>query len=278
MKNQPNQINDQWRDRLLTCLSKSYKGYTAHFEVTSACNLSCIYCAVSQPGYKAQTIKPGLARSLSDELKAMAFSEYMLNGHGETTVVKGWHKIVQPLLDSSADCSLITNASRLFEPAEIDALVRLRTLVISCDTFDHFLYGKLRRGGSLISIMRNIDLIRQRSVELSLPGPDFSFSCVLGADNAPYLEEFILASRLMGVKSMQICSLAEYPAPQDAGYQLHPLSCLGYDELQALSNILHNAQREARPVIGVQPGVFVAIEKRLEELLLKGESHQTCSL
>ncbi len=81
-------------------LTQGFRCDSAHFEITSKCNLSCVYCAVSQPDYHGLILAPDQATKVADWLLANNVTNINLNGHGETTIVSGWEKIVQPLLGS----------------------------------------------------------------------------------------------------------------------------------------------------------------------------------
>ncbi len=236
-------------------LSKKFKAYTAHIEFTSACNLNCIYCPVSQPDYSAQTMKAEIRDKVSCSAKMLGFKEIILNGHGETTIINGWEETVSPLLESGVKCKLISNASKLFSEHEITALSKLHTLTISCDSFSNDVYRKLRRGGSLENILGNISAIRHVSQSRGEHGPSIGLSCVLGADNSPLLEEFILFARAIGIDFLQFCHLKDYPEPPNAGYQLMPLSTLSNSQLLTIRHTLNRAIDTNRPLISLQAGI-----------------------
>ena len=237
-------------------LLKSFTLHTAHVELTSACNLRCIYCPVSQPGYNAETMSSGLIVESIFGLLQSNLKEVNINGHGETTIVKGWDKIFKPLLESPINCNLISNLSKNYSDNEIEALARLHVLTISCDTFDPKTYQELRRNGSLVNILVTIQRIRLKCSELGIRVPHIGFSCVLGADNAIQLSDFINTSRQLKVDFLQFCDLTEYPAPPDADYTLKPLTDLTEKELSYVEKNLKDAISTNSPRIGIQDGIF----------------------
>ena len=242
-------------------LAKQFKLHTAHIEFTSACNLRCVYCPVSQPNYKARTLPANLSVTVANDIKKLNCKEVNLNGHGETTIIKGWHESCKSLLNSSIRCNLISNLSKQYSEAEINALCRLHTLTISCDSLDPFLYHRLRRNGSLTNILITISRIRNQATDLHINPPSIGFSCVLGADNATSVDIFINLSRDLGINFIQFCHLTEYPEPPDAGYKLSPLSQLQkHDKHKTLQTLL-DARETGEPDISIQHGIIKVLSE-----------------
>lgn len=241
-------------------LLSSYRLHTAHVELTSACNLRCVYCPVSQPTYKPKTMTTATTVDTIFSILKARPAQVNINGHGETTIVEGWERIFSPLLESSIDCNLISNLSKSYSDNEIDALTKLSTLTISCDSLDPDTYQRLRRKGSIVNILITINRIRERCRELDRQSPVIGFSCVLGADNAHTVDQFISSSRQLGIHFIQFCHLTEYPSPPDANYTLKPLSELDANQLLMLEATLHENEEKNCPNISVQDGIYRAIK------------------
>jgi molybdenum cofactor biosynthesis enzyme MoaA len=248
-------------------LTQGFKCDNAHFEITSQCNLACVYCAVSQPGYQGLTLSQDQAQRVANWLLNHAVTNINLNGHGETTIVPGWEKIVQPLLNSNAKCHIITNASKAFSEDEIDALCRLKTITISCDTLDPVLHARLRRKSKLRHVLDTISRIRLAADQRGLKPPLILLSCVLGAENSAQLEEYILTAKCMGIHAIQLCSLTDYPMPEDANFKLHPLSTLPKEQLSKLKQLLltHAKKNDGSGAefLSIQAGIFTEINANL---------------
>jgi molybdenum cofactor biosynthesis enzyme MoaA len=248
-------------------LTQGFKCDNAHFEITSQCNLACVYCAVSQPGYQGLTLSQDQAQRVTNWLLSHRVTNINLNGHGETTIVPGWEKIVQPLLTSNAKCHIITNASKAFSEGEIDALCRLKTITISCDTLDPVLHARLRRKSQLRHVLDTISRIRQAAEQRGLRPPLILLSCVLGAENSEQLEEYILTAKCMGIHAIQLCSLTDYPMPADATFKLHPLSTLSKEKLWKLKQLLttHTKKKDGSDTdfLSIQAGLFAEIDANL---------------
>ncbi len=248
-------------------LTQGFRCDSAHFEITSNCNLACVYCAVSQPGYQGLTLSQDQAKRVADWLLTHEVTNINLNGHGETTIVPGWEKIVQPLLTSKAKCHIITNASKSYSEAEIDALCRLKTITISCDTLDPVLHARLRRKSQLRHVLHAISRIREAAQQRGLRPPLILLSCVLGAENSEQLEEYILTAQCMGIHAIQFCSLTDYPMPEDASFKLRPLSALTKEQLSKLKQVLltHAKKNDGAGAefLSIQAGIFTEIDANL---------------
>jgi hypothetical protein len=62
--------------------------------VTTNCNLRCTYCCVSQPWYIGQNLDISRLDHFISELSDYKVGLIQVNGHGETTTVEGWEKLV----------------------------------------------------------------------------------------------------------------------------------------------------------------------------------------
>jgi molybdenum cofactor biosynthesis enzyme MoaA len=240
-----------------------FKCSWAHFELTSNCNLACVYCAVSQPWYQGTNLSADKAIAVSNWLLKNNVPNININGHGETTIVKGWTTIIEPLLSSSARCHIITNAAKVFGRDELETLCKLNSITISCDTFDADLYASLRRKSQLRNVLNAIVQIRETAKRLRRKPPKFILSCVLGAENSHSLEDFILKARCMDVKAIQLCSLTDYPFPPETDFKLNPLSTLSKQKLSKLADVLAAHASIDEGFLNVHPGITSEINQSL---------------
>jgi molybdenum cofactor biosynthesis enzyme MoaA len=203
------------------------------------------------------------ARAVSHWLLKNNVPNININGHGETTIVKGWTKIIEPLLSSSARCHIITNAAKSFGQEELETLCKLNSITISCDTFDAALYASLRRKSQLRNVLDAIATIRDTAKRLKRKPPKFILSCVLGAENSPSLEDFLLKARCMDIKTVQLCSLTEYPLPPESDFKLNPLSTLSKPELARLNELLASYTVTQDGFLNIHPGILTEIQTSL---------------
>src|SRR4051812_27833774 len=91
----------------------------AMIEVTSDCNLRCVYCAVSSPNWKGKTLPADKYAPLVDSLRKLGTKSVILHGHGETTFVEGWHKLAMMFLESGFSLITCSNLAKSFSDEEI---------------------------------------------------------------------------------------------------------------------------------------------------------------
>ena len=94
-------------------------------ELTSRCNVRCIYCPVSLPEYVGRDLEFELEQ-LVDVLRRCAPHEVQLNGHGETTMLAHWTSVAKRLLAEGLPLTLTTNLAKRMSDEECDVLGRLR--------------------------------------------------------------------------------------------------------------------------------------------------------
>ncbi|HYH21176.1 MAG TPA: radical SAM protein [Azospirillum sp.] len=182
-----------------------------HLEFTSRCNLRCVYCPVSQPDYHGQDLEIPDFDAIVGTLEARGRPRVVINGHGETTLLPGWHERVEALAARGFDISIISNFARLFSDEEVQALTRLCAVQISVDSHRPELLRRLRRKVDLGTILVNMSNVRARAQADGRPAPSFSWSCVVSDQVALDLVDYVRFGLASGVSHFTFCNLTQYP-------------------------------------------------------------------
>lgn len=185
----------------------------ALIEFTSNCNLRCVYCAKSQPGYMDRTrnLEKGIINEVVNSLLKLNVKKICVNGHGETTILKGWNSYCEKLLKYNIPLSIITNFSKKFSDDEIDVLSRFTTIEVSCDTANPDLFAKLRRGARLEQLIENMRRVREKALLEKRPGPGFSWSCVVTDATVMGLPGLVRLASKCGVRNISFCNFSKLP-------------------------------------------------------------------
>ncbi|MBK1660177.1 radical SAM protein [Paracraurococcus ruber] len=182
-----------------------------HWEMTRACNLRCTYCAVSQPGYAGADMDLEDFEALVAALRARGVRTLMVNGHGETTTIPGWHRRILALAEAGFALGIISNFARLLRPEELDAMARIGSIQVSVDTHRPELLRAIRRRVDLGNILLNMTAVRARADALGLKRPDFAWSCVMSDQVAPDFADYVRFGLAAGVTAFDVCNLTRYP-------------------------------------------------------------------
>jgi MoaA/NifB/PqqE/SkfB family radical SAM enzyme len=183
----------------------------AHVEFTSRCNLRCVYCGVSQPQYKSADLDEETIKKTIAILKKRNINVVCVNGHGETTIYKDWHRHCNQLLEAGTSLHIISNFAKEFSNEELKTLSRFKSIEISCDTCDPQLFKQLRRGADLKTICLNILRLRAMCTKNRSRAPSISFSCVVSDQNIFQLPDYVLFGKTLGVNYFNFCNLSKYP-------------------------------------------------------------------
>ncbi|MCX6582611.1 MAG: radical SAM protein [Candidatus Aminicenantes bacterium] len=196
-------------------LLESPRTNTVHIEFTSRCNLRCVFCFASQPGYKGSDLDAASIDNIIESLKSRNVKVVSVNGHGETTIYKNWHLYCNKMLDSGMPLHIISNFAREFSPEELHTLSRFKSIEISCDTSDPGLFKKLRRGADLGTLCINVLRLRGMALKENRQLPVISFSCVVSDKNVLNLSDYAAFGRALGVNHYNFCNLTKYPELED---------------------------------------------------------------
>lgn len=244
-----------------------YQPELALLTITSNCNLRCTYCAVSQPGYFGEKIQHDFDLSQIDKLivdfKNLGVRIVQVNGHGETTMIKGWHTHAQKFLNEGFTVWILSNFARAFEPEEIDVLSRFERIIISIDTVDQKLLREIRRHSDVRTILTNILKVRAKAVAEGREPPRFSWNSVVSDAVAGTLVDYITTGLAVGVTQFDFLSLVKFPDLPNALNVYHP-STLPPERIQALLDELQQVRE-----IAARMGASVSIQHGLEEPLKK---------
>jgi hypothetical protein len=116
---------------------------------------------------------------LVQELKARRVRLIYLNGHGETTMVPGWHDKIMCLAAAGFRLSTISNFARLLEEEELEAMARISKIMVSIDTHRQEVQRIIRRRVDIGNILINMHRVTATASKLELPKPSFTWSCVV---------------------------------------------------------------------------------------------------
>jgi len=82
---------------------------SVEFHWTSNCNYDCVHCSYGSRRKTTNYLNRSIVSDLVEDVCGMGVRAVYLSGGGEPTVLKGWHKYAQRLLDNNVKVALITN-------------------------------------------------------------------------------------------------------------------------------------------------------------------------
>lgn len=197
---------------------------TVFLELTSRCNLRCVYCAVSQPAYHGIDLALKGFDNFVEQMRARRVRTVVMNGHGESTIIKDWETYADRLADAGFRLHITTNLAKRLRDAEVAALSRFERILVSIDTIDAELLAELRRGARLEVILENIAAI-QTFASARRRSPQIAISCTVGDLSAPGILHMVDAMLARGIRWFRFGDLAEY-TPIPGVKWMHHLSTL----------------------------------------------------
>jgi MoaA/NifB/PqqE/SkfB family radical SAM enzyme len=194
------QIEGLLEKRLRPRRSSNWLGMRANamIDVTSFCNLRCVYCYQSKPDYQGEHADDAVIAKLPEELDAIGIENVTLAGEGEVTVYKEWPTLAAALGERNIRYALLTNLSYAYSDEQIGHLARASELTVSFDTYDSDLHAEIRRRSSLSQILTNIRKIRECAASLGRQ-PRITQNCVVSDRNIGCLERIVRNARQHGI-------------------------------------------------------------------------------
>jgi MoaA/NifB/PqqE/SkfB family radical SAM enzyme len=147
---------------------------------------------------------------LIEALKERKVRTLVVNGHGETTMIPGWHRKITAFADAGFRMSIITNFARLLSDEELAAMARIAGIQISVDTHRPEVLRVVRRRVDLGNILINMNGVVATAARLGLPRPGFSWSCVVSDRVAADLVDYVRFGLACGVRDFTLCNLSKY--------------------------------------------------------------------
>jgi hypothetical protein len=235
-------------------------------ELTSRCNLRCVYCAVSQPTYYGEDMEVEDFAALVAMLKARRIQNLYVNGHGETTFVPGWHHQIMALAAEGFHLSIITNFARLLSSEELTAMAHVADIHVSVDTHRAEVLRRIRRRVDLGNILINMASVSARAETLGLPKPEFGWNCVVTDQVVDDLVEYVRFGLSCRVHNFHLCNLEKHDDIEGAENVQH-VATLPDD---ALVRFLESVEQIKALVLraggsfSVQSGLMDSVHERLK--------------
>jgi molybdenum cofactor biosynthesis enzyme MoaA len=240
-------------------------------DITTRCNLRCVYCAVSHPKYRGADMDDAIAGQALSRVLDLAMHNTLepvdLNGHGETTIREGWTELCFALIERGIRVRLTSNFAKSFSETELEALASMETIAISVDTANSRLLRNVRRRVDLRQIATNIAFVRSTALKFHRSPPDFVFLCGVYDKNTSDWEDFARFAVALGITRMEIWSLTLHnglDVPEKD--RVHPLDDLVDRELRPrLLSIRRGLEflRRHDVEVTIQGGFLDALERRV---------------
>lgn len=190
-------------------------------ELTSRCNLRCVYCALSQPDFHGKDLEVGLDRVLA-ELDTLHPEEVQISGHGESTIVRDWTRVAKFFRERDVAVAITTNLAATLEPDELEEFVHMRRITVSCDTSDPVLFGKLRRGATFAKVDGNLRRIQDEAKRRGLTVPFIALNCTMTDAVVPGLVDLVRWAKQRELNGVSLVNLVVYSMAPDVMHVRHP--------------------------------------------------------
>jgi len=230
-------------------------------DLTSHCNLKCVYCHQSRPDFRGAHIKNEILDRLMDEFVSVGIASLRFGTEGEATIYKGWEKYAQFLSEKGISVSFLSNLSRPYNAVQIDALAHAAELTISFDSYDADLHAAIRRKSEIQVMTENLRSILARALALGKK-PRVTHNCVVSAHNLPTLLDLVARAPENGIDRIGLMYMIKSFELEDGGLNPIPL-----DVMSTKDQLLAAAQVYAAINLGRRLGVEVILSTLLAEMV-----------
>ena len=186
---------------------------TVSIETTSACNLKCVHCTVSLPGYKGKTL------SWESFGRVLPFLErhrplVHLSGHGEPLICGRFVQMFEAVVAAGCRVSFQSNGMllspeltcRLLDAGAADGFVQV---CFSLDAAEQGLFEHIRRGASFETYCRNVSFLAEEKRRRGVTSPRITFEFVAMKMNAEQLPAAVRLAAQLGGEEFIVSDLVE---------------------------------------------------------------------
>jgi MoaA/NifB/PqqE/SkfB family radical SAM enzyme len=183
-------------------------------ELTKACNLRCVHCAVSSPGYVGESLPWAAFEGILPTLRRLR-PTVELSAHGESLVYKRFFEAFAAVVEAGCPVGFTTNAT-LLAPELVERMLPHAgprgwiQLTVSIDAAEQELFELLRRGARFATVVSNLEALRDGKRRRGLEYPAVAFNTVLMRDNLHQLAGIVRLAAEVGAVSVTVVELLEY--------------------------------------------------------------------
>lgn len=216
-------------------------------ELTTACNYSCQYCAVSLPNYRANKIQKDKAFKIIDGLVEIGYKRgaIQLNGHGESTILPWFEELLSYIRKKlpNIDINFHTNGSYLDSLAEAIIKYRVHHISVSVDAGTQDIFDEIRGQGSFKSLISGLNAIKEQKHIHNTKYPNLWFVATLMKTNVFDLEQLVKLAVQYQVTEVVTQALTPY---QNLNTQDLALRSLPTESHQEVYEIIKRAKEYAK--------------------------------
>ncbi len=183
-------------------------------ELTKACNLRCLHCAVSSPDYVGESLPWASFEKVLPTLRRLR-PLVELSGHGESLVYRRFYEAFTAVVEAGCQVGFTTNAT-LLTPELSERMLTYAgpggwmQVTVSIDAAERELFERLRRGARFPAIVANLEALRDAKRRSGLQHPVVAFNTVLMRDNLEQLPGIVRLASQVGAASVTVVELLEY--------------------------------------------------------------------
>jgi MoaA/NifB/PqqE/SkfB family radical SAM enzyme len=186
-------------------------------ELTSKCNLRCLYCSKAN---EAMNAAPGRDQHMDDEtlgkylklIEAYHFDYISFCGTGEITFHPYWVKTGRSILNhSKSKLGMVTNFGRSLSNDELDFLLDMFSITISVDTTDAKLMREVRKAVDFRIITTNLSNLRKRGIMVSRKLPSITINATVYRENLNHIYDTACWAAAIGANCFQMARMALDP-------------------------------------------------------------------
>ena len=172
-------------------------------EISTDCNLACVYCHVAPLARRGSKASPELIEQIYDFVDRFPLGLVSISGEAEITLHKGWVDFAEGLLKRNARLRIISNFSKgVFSEEEADLLSRFKEIVVSMDVADFELLKKTRYRADLRTMTLNIQNVRAAAIRNARPLPEFQVTIVVHDKSIMQIDKTTAFCAANGIKDV----------------------------------------------------------------------------